>query len=181
MYKTCRHIKSNGLPCKSPALKGGQFCYYHSKIHTVGVDVKFGPLLLPAPEDPAAIQLSVARINDAVLNSRLDLRKALTLFNGLRLAARFIDSRVSFDEAKTVQSADQTVAGDELAPDNYVCNDDEDCDECPSSERCPHRGHPGSEDDEQEQDNEEEEEGEEEKEEEEDEDEEEEDDDDEGE
>lgn len=156
MYMTCRHIKSNGLSCKSPALKGGHFCYYHSKIHTVGADTKFGPLLLPAPEDPAAIQLSVARINDAVLHGRLDLRKALTLLNGLKLAARFIDSRVSFDEAKTVQSANQTAAGDELAPDRYICNDDDDCDECPYSERCSHRGHPGCEDDEEQEDNDEE-------------------------
>jgi hypothetical protein len=29
MYMHCRHIKTNGLRCESPALKGSQFCYDH--------------------------------------------------------------------------------------------------------------------------------------------------------
>src|SRR5579863_5613481 len=104
----CRHIKANGIRCKSPALKSGRFCYYHSKINSVGAEphLRFGPLQLPAPEDPAAIQLSVARINDAVINSRLDLRKAAVLLNGLRIAARFIDRKQFFFAAETVQSAE---------------------------------------------------------------------------
>ncbi|HEY2466541.1 MAG TPA: hypothetical protein VGI45_01710 [Terracidiphilus sp.] len=144
MYVACRHIKSNGLRCASPALKGARFCYFHSKIHTIGADTKFGPLQLPPPEDPAAIQLSVARINDAVLNGRLDLRKAEILFNGLRIAARFITRKRSFDETDTVQSAEQTATGDELAPDNYVCDHDEDCNDCPYSASCPRCIHPGN-------------------------------------
>src|ERR1700752_3808356 len=108
MFMACRHIKTNGLRCESPALKGGQFCYYHSKTHSVGDDVKFGPLLLPPPEDPAAIQLSVARINEAILTGRLDLRKAASLFTGLRIVSRFIDPTSSFDEADTVQSAERS-------------------------------------------------------------------------
>ncbi len=68
MYRVCRHIKTNGLRCGSPALTGGQFCYYHSKMHTIGAEpnLRFGTLQLPTPEDPAAIQLSVARISDAI-------------------------------------------------------------------------------------------------------------------
>lgn len=137
MYMACRHIKINGLPCDSPALKRGQFCYYHSKIHTVGVDVKFGPLLLPPPDDPAAIQLSVARINEATLTGRLDLKKAASLFTGLRIASHFI-ARNQFSNPRTaVQSAEQTPDGSELAPPNYVCDDDDDCDNCPHSGLCP--------------------------------------------
>lgn len=145
MYMECRHIKTNGLRCKSPALKGGHFCYYHSKTHTLGADHRFGPLQLPAPEDAAAIQLSVARINDAILNGRMDLRKAATLFNGLRIAAQFIDRRTHFQARGTVQSAELAAGGDELAPANYVCNDDEDCNQCPYSDRCSRCLHPGDE------------------------------------
>jgi len=145
MHMACRHIKVNGLRCKSPALKGGQFCYYHSKTRTVEVDVKFGPLRLPTPEDPAAVQLSVARINQAILCGHLDLRKAESLFTGLRIAARFIDRKQVFDAAETVQSAEEHVDGDELAPLDYVCDDDEDCNECSYSELCPRCIHPGEE------------------------------------
>lgn len=133
MYMICRHIKTNGLRCESPALKGTQFCYYHSKVHTVGAEphLKYGPLQLPAPEDSAAIQLSVARINDAIVNGRLDLKKATAIFYGIQIAAQFIDRKKYFHQEQTVQSAEQTVQGDELAPGKYICNKDEDCNICP--------------------------------------------------
>ena len=148
MYMTCRHIKPNGLRCESPALKGGQFCYYHSKVHTIGAEpnLKYGPLLLPAPEDSAAIQLSVARINDALINGRIDLKKATTLFYGLQIAAQFINRKEIFLASRTVQSAELAPDGDELAPGNYVCNDDDDCNDCPYSSVCPRCIHDNDED-----------------------------------
>jgi hypothetical protein len=136
MYMTCRHIKTNGLPCESPALKGGQFCYYHSRLRTVRADVQSATLQLPPPEDPAAIQLSIARINEAILTCRLDLKKAAILLDAIRIAARFIDRERFFDVTKTVQSTEQNAEA-ELAPCNYVCEDDEDCNDCPYSDHCP--------------------------------------------
>ena len=139
MYMTCRHIKANGLRCESPALKGGHFCYYHSKVHSLGAEpnAKYGPLQLPPPEDPAAIQLSVARISDAIINGRIDQKKAANLFYGLQIAAQFIDRKKFFYASDTVQSADQDSQGDELAPSKYVCDDDDDCNDCPYSDACP--------------------------------------------
>ena len=136
MFMACRHIKTNGLRCESPALKGGQFCYYHSKTHTLGAEGKFGPLQLPPPEDSAAIQLSVARINDAILTGRLDLKMAAALFTGLKIVSRFIDPTSSIDETDIVQSAEPTIEG-ELAPREFICSDDEYCDDCPYTELCP--------------------------------------------
>ena len=136
MFMACRHIKTNGLRCESPALKGGHFCYYHSKTHTVAADVRFGPLQLPPPEDPAAIQLSVARINDAILTGRLDLKMAASLFTGLKIVSRFIDRSTSIDEDDIVQSTELHIDG-ELAPREYICSDDEYCDDCPYTELCP--------------------------------------------
>jgi hypothetical protein len=132
MYMICRHIKTNGLRCQSPALKGAHFCYYHSKTHTVGAEphLKFGPLQLPVPEDSASIQLSVARINDALINGRIDLKKATGLFYGIQIAAQFIDRKEHFYVDKTVQSAEQTVGGDELAPSEFIREAHDDCDDC---------------------------------------------------
>jgi hypothetical protein len=134
MYQTCRHIKTNGLRCESPALREDQFCYYHSKIHTVGAEphLKYGPLQLPAPEDAAAILLSVARINDAIINDRIDLKKATALLYGLQIAAQFVDRNHHSHEAKPIQSVELTPLGDELAPGIYNCKN-EDCNECPFS------------------------------------------------
>ncbi|MGC1421759.1 MAG: hypothetical protein WA354_17230 [Terracidiphilus sp.] len=145
MYMECRHVKINGLRCQSPALKGGQFCYYHAKLHNVGAepDLKFGPLQLPPPEDAAAVQLSVARINDAIIHGRLDLRKASALFNGLRIASRLITSTVCLDPDDVVQSAQQSATGEELAPDSYICEDEEDCNDCSYNNQCDRVIRPG--------------------------------------
>jgi len=138
MYKLCRHIKPSGLRCESPALKGGQFCYYHSKLHSVGAEpnLKFGPLQLPPPEDPAAVQLTVARINDAIINGRLDIRKATALYYGVQIAAQFIDRKKYFRKTETVQSPEPNTDGDELAPNHFICDQDEDCDDCPHLNEC---------------------------------------------
>ena len=32
-YRLCRHIKTNGLQCHSPALDHGQWCYFHHRLH----------------------------------------------------------------------------------------------------------------------------------------------------
>ena len=138
MYKLCRHIKPNGLRCESPALNGGQFCYYHSKLHSIGAEpnLKFGPLQLPPPEDRAAVQLTVARINDAIINGRIDIRKATALYYGLQIAAQFIDRKEYFHKTETVQSPEPTPDGDELAPNHFVCGPEQSCDDCPHVDEC---------------------------------------------
>jgi hypothetical protein len=138
MYMVCRHIKANGLRCESPALKGSQFCYYHSKVHIIGAQSKLKDvsLQLPAPEDPAAIQLSVARISNALLSGRIDTRKAASLLYGLQVVAHFIDSKKFFYPPETVQSAEQTSEGDDLASYKYVCSKKDDCNKCPYTETC---------------------------------------------
>ena len=32
-YDLCRHIKTNGVQCQSPALAESQWCYFHSRLH----------------------------------------------------------------------------------------------------------------------------------------------------
>jgi hypothetical protein len=150
MYKTCRHIKTNGLPCEAPALKGVEFCYFHSKTHTIGAEpyAKFGPIQLPTPEDPASIQLSVARISNAILTGKLDLKKATALFYGLQIAAQFVERRRYISPRSIVQSAQLDSLGDELTPERFTCRRDDDCNDCPFADRCSRCIHDDDEDDE---------------------------------
>lgn len=32
-FPLCRHIKTDGIRCQSPALAGETFCYYHARLH----------------------------------------------------------------------------------------------------------------------------------------------------
>jgi len=156
MYMECRHIMPSGLRCKSPALRGGLFCYYHSHIHIhrANPDNNDASLELPTPEDAHAIRLSVGRINQAVISGLLDLEKAAALFQGLKIAAHFINPKEFFFEYDTVRSAEQSSDGGQLAPHNFVCKDNEHCDQCPYTELCPRCIHPDDDEEEDDSDDE---------------------------
>ena len=139
MYLACRHIKPNGLRCKSPALLDHAFCYYHVRLHNLSRQPqgKFAPIRLPVPEDDTSIQLSVAQISDALINDRIDAKRAGRLLYALQIAAQTIDRKKEFSEGDTVPSATQTIDGDDLAPELRICNKDEKCEECPHAKDCP--------------------------------------------
>jgi hypothetical protein len=153
MYMACRHIKTNGLRCKSPALRGTRFCYFHSKLHSLGAEpyAKYGPMRLPAPEDPASIQLSIAQITDALISGRIEPKRAGQLLYAMQIASQHIESKESFNEARTVQSTEQTADGDELAPEERICECTDECKGCKYADGCPDYD-PDDEDDDDEED-----------------------------
>ena len=137
-YRACRHIKPNGLRCESPSLKGTNFCYYHSKLHSLGAepDSKFGPMRLPTPEGPAAIQLSIAKITDALINGRIDPKRAGQLLYAMQIASQNLESHRFSQISEQVETMTTASNGDELAPEKYICDEDEDCNECPFRDDC---------------------------------------------
>ena len=86
MYMACRHIKPNGLRCQSPALRGHAFCYFHSKIHnlTSNSAPRVESIRLPVPEDPAAIQISIAQIANGLLSGSIDPKLGGRLLYAMR-------------------------------------------------------------------------------------------------
>lgn len=128
MYQKCRHIKPNGLRCDSPALKQAHFCYFHSKIHTVGAEpnLKYGPMLLPAPEGSAAIMLSIAKINDGLLSGRIDTKRAGLLLYSMQIASQHLESHDPSDVDQTIETMTIAPNGDELAPEEIVPDEEDD-------------------------------------------------------
>ena len=52
-YPECRFIKSNGLKCQSPAMRGSQFCYFHGRTRIyVQRPRSREPLRLPSASGP---------------------------------------------------------------------------------------------------------------------------------
>jgi hypothetical protein len=138
MYRTCRHIKPNGLRCESPALRGTYFCYFHSKLHSLGAEPfdKLRSVRLPTPEGPAAVLLSIAQIDDALINGRIDPKLAGQLLYSMQIASQHIESHRPSQVIHQVESMTTTPEGEELAPDEFVCDDDDDCEKCPLVETC---------------------------------------------
>ena len=87
----CRHIHTSGRRCGSPALRGGQFCYYH---HTTrrpgaryrGVHPSAYEFEMPDIDDRAGIQFALAQILSLIAINQLDPKRAGRLLYGLLIA-----------------------------------------------------------------------------------------------
>jgi hypothetical protein len=77
----CRHIKTKGMRCGSPAVRSHYYCYYHAQIHQhqrrhSSAEARELPLQLPPLEDAHSIQLALMEIGHAILNDRISDKKA---------------------------------------------------------------------------------------------------------
>ena len=97
-YRLCRHIKTNGLQCHSPALDDGQWCYFHHRLHGRhekyrATDVTRGYLIpgqhveLSALEDRESVQVALSVVINALATGQLDIKRATALLYGLQLAS----------------------------------------------------------------------------------------------
>ena len=97
-YRLCRHIKTNGLQCHSPALDHGQWCYFHHRLH--GRHEKYRPteatrgylipgqhIELTALEDRESVQVALSVVINALATGNLDIKRATALLYGLQLAS----------------------------------------------------------------------------------------------
>lgn len=147
-YALCRHIKTNGLRCKSPSLAESAYCYFHSRLHQRHASFRYTPqtrgYLIPgqhielAPlEDRESVQVALSVVINALATGQLDSRRATALLYGLQLAstnsARLNLTPYSSD---VVRSAESTPEGLDIAEpalmletDDYEDVDDEDEDE----------------------------------------------------
>lgn len=139
MYTECRHIKTNGLKCESPSLKGMPYCYFHNRLHNLARAPRPAPdepIDLPVLEDSATIQLALTQILQGVGSKNLDPRRAGLCLYALQIATQHVERNPVIFGDELVQSLDHSPDGDELAPQKHVCGDDEDCDDCPDADFC---------------------------------------------
>ena len=94
----CLHVKSNGVPCGSPAMRRNPFCFFHDRYYNAPVEDTFPPL-----EDSNAVQVALMQVlnrlrREALRPGPLDLRAVNSLLYGLQTAA-FNAKHTSFDPA----------------------------------------------------------------------------------
>jgi|GEM_PF-1822881 len=87
--RICTHIKVNGLPCGSPALRGEVFCYFHQRMIR-GVPTPPNSRIHPIAilEDEASIQASLMEIINALVRNHIDVGRARLILRALYIAAR---------------------------------------------------------------------------------------------
>lgn len=136
--RTCAHVLANGKICQGPALRDSNLCYWHHKArhrrrHCERISGPAGGsaspgIVLPVLEDGNAIQVSLQEVLHALLDGRLDSRRAGLLLYGLQVATsnlRRLDIKPWHSEEQIASIGDDEELGnDELGPDEPDENQD---------------------------------------------------------
>jgi len=91
-YPLCRHIKTNGLLCQSPALTTSAFCYHHQKLRrTSRSTISSGPGLsthvLHPLRNAESIGQALAMVLSGLAAKRIHPKTAGRMLYALQLAA----------------------------------------------------------------------------------------------
>jgi hypothetical protein len=136
-YRLCRHIKTNGLQCHSPALDDGHWCYFHHRLHgrhekyrtteaTRGYLIPGQHIELIALEDRESVQVALSVVINALASGNLDIKRATALLYGLQLASNNTRGlRTEPFAADVVRSAEPSPEGLDLAEPGAVCEVDD--------------------------------------------------------
>jgi len=105
-FKSCTHVKANGLRCGSPALRGQSFCYFHHHSPDHRPRTQARVVQIPFPENAAAIQVGIHNVMLAIIDRRIDERRASQLLWALQIAAEqsrqlAFDNRLHMSQAVT--------------------------------------------------------------------------------
>jgi hypothetical protein len=142
MFSACRHIKSDGIRCKSPAMRSCDFCYFHAKLHESTRGTTRRKLAFSQIEDSASINSAVVRTLNALLSKTIDAKQAGLILYGIQIVAKKVDDYRG-SPRDTVRDISRSKQGDELAP--QLCVPErgygkptEDCSECAHRDTCTH-------------------------------------------
>jgi hypothetical protein len=117
--RRCIHIKTNGVQCGSPAVKGHPKCHFHLNatamhLYQFGEIEKHSPLTLPLLEDAESIQIALQRVTFWLLNGKIDARTAGLVLYALQTASANL-KRTAFEPKLPT-----TVVLDITAPDRPI-------------------------------------------------------------
>ena len=92
MYQECRFIKSNGLKCQSPAMRGSQFCYFHgrTRVYVPRSRSSCKSLQLPPLQNQASIHAALDEIFQALASGDIDSKRAGNLLYALQMAQQTV-------------------------------------------------------------------------------------------
>ncbi len=88
-YKECRHVMPSGLHCKSPAMRGSAFCYFHGRaprparpLRSPEANIEVSPVV-----GSMGCARAVNQITQALANNLISTHRAAILLQGVQMAS----------------------------------------------------------------------------------------------
>lgn len=79
----CSHLKSNGKPCRAPAIGNRQFCVFHAR----SIDNQENPKInVEVLENRESLQLTVKQIMEQIVSGRIESQTASLLLRAVQVA-----------------------------------------------------------------------------------------------
>jgi len=123
MYPECRHIMTSGKKCRSAALTGRAYCYFHFRLHQQRhrvvdhykdfVSYKFD---VPVLEDRASIQLAISEVVQAMARNYMDHKRGGKILYGLQLALQSAKVPADIVSSEPVRELYRNAEGEEIGP-----------------------------------------------------------------
>jgi len=109
-YRTCDHLKEDGIYCGSPALHGRNYCYYHLNLRgrrlARAQSLRSGQpyrLQLPLFENMRAVQAALHEVMQSLADGAIDSKTAGLMLYGLQQAAANLNNKRWESEAEDLQ------------------------------------------------------------------------------
>jgi hypothetical protein len=132
MFIECRHILPTGYKCKSPALRGQFFCYFHNMSRRLqrGSKKHVKQSSFPSVEDSGGVKMALNKVFRDLDAGRIDPRRAGLFFYGLQLASK-LALRPGGNPLDTVREVCEAEDGTGiLGPEKSACEPPADCINC---------------------------------------------------
>jgi hypothetical protein len=108
MAPRCQWVRQDGTSCRSPQMKQHIYCFAHMQM----AEARELMLRLPPPEDANAIQVGLMRIQKAVIEDTISMKKAGLLLYSMQLALTNV-GQTTFGQAKDEEMVRETVDEEE--------------------------------------------------------------------
>src|SRR5579864_4463805 len=104
MAPRCQWVRQDGTSCRSPQMKQHIYCFAHMQM----AEARDLMLRLPPPEDANAIQVGLMRIQKALIEDTISMKKAGLLLYSMQLAMTNV-GQTTFGQAKDEEMVRETV------------------------------------------------------------------------
>src|SRR5438067_1537558 len=108
MAPRCQWVRQDGTSCGSPQMKQHIYCFAHMQM----AEARTLMLMLPVVEDANAIQVGLMRIQKALIEDTISMKKAGLLLYSMQLAMTNV-GQTTFGKAKDEEMVRETVDEEE--------------------------------------------------------------------